>query len=223
MRRTVFLVAVLIFLGGCALDIRTTGFLDRTAGAAGLAKGATVAVVENSPAENPIFDREVRGKIEKLLARRGYRTAAPGKADYILTYGYSISPGLRSSAVTTYGPPQTQITSVPDGRGGVTTRAVTLPGQPTVVPMLSTEYTRQVTVKVAEAGRGQQDKKEHVLWVGETHSIDPSSDLRSDIDYLLVVTFRYFGQDTGKQVRVNLNPDDPEVRELRGEASSTVR
>lgn len=222
MNQRIIPVALVVLLAGCGLEIRTTGFLDRTAAVTGLAKGATVAVVENSQAENPIFDREVKGKIEKLLARHGYRAAAVGKADYILSYGYSISPGLRSSAVTTYGPPQTQITSVPDGKGGLTTRAVTLPGQPTVVPMLSTEYTRQVNVKLA-AARQQADGNGHVLWVGETHSIDPSSDLRSDIDYLLVVTFLYFGQDTGKQVRVTLNPDDPAVRELRGEAGSPVR
>ena len=223
MKKALFLAGLLIMVSGCGREIRTTGFLDRTAGVTALAKGATVAVVENSQAENPIFDREVKGKIEKLLARRGYRAAAAGKADYILTYGYSISPGLRSTPVTTYGPPQTQITSVPDGKGGVTTRAITLPGQPTVVPMLSTEYTRRLMVTVADAARQREDKKEHVLWVGETHSIDPSSDLRSDIDYLLVATFLYFGQDTGKQVRVNLSPNDPEVLELRSEAGAPAR
>ena len=220
MKRGCSVGALVILLAGCGMDIRTTGFLDRMAGATALRQGAAVAVTENAQAENPVFDREVKAKIEKLLDRCGYRIAAPGDAEYIVTYGYSISAGLRSSAVTSYGPPQTQIVSIPDGRGGVTTRAITTAGQPTLVPMVSTEYTRQLTLKVATARR-EEDKKGHVLWVGETHSTDPSSDLRADIDNLLVVTFRYFGQDTGRQVRVNLSPDDPELRELRGETGRT--
>jgi hypothetical protein len=223
MKKGIFLVSLLIFVVGCALDIRTTGYLDRASGVTALTKGTAFAVMENAQAENPIFDREVKGKLEKMLTKRGYRIAPPETADYLLTYGYSIGPGFRSSVVTSYGLPQTQITSVPDGRGGVTTRAVTTPGQPFSVPMISTEYTRQLTVKVADAARQREDKKEHVIWVGETHSIDPSSDLRYDVDYLLVVTFAYFGQDTGKQVRVNLGPEDPEVLELRSEAGSAAR
>jgi len=89
--------------------------------------------------------------------------------------------------------------------------------------MISTEYTRQLIIKVADAVRLRENKKEHVVWVGETHSIDPSSDLRYDIDYLLVVTFRYLGQDTGKQVRVNMEIKDPEVLELRNGGRPPVR
>lgn len=223
MKKAVSLVSLLVFLGGCALDIRTTGFLDSASGVTALPKGAAFAVRENSQAENPIFDREVKGKIEKMLTNRGYRIAAPEKAGYLLTYGYSISPGFRSSMATSYGPPQTLVTSVPDGKGGVTTRAVTTPGPASLAPMITTEYTRQLTIKVADAAHRRGDNKEPVVWVGETHSIDPSSDLRHDIDYLLVATFRYFGQDTGKQVRVNLSLNDPEVLELRGAAKNPAR
>jgi len=223
MKKMFPLVLLLIFVAGCALDIRTTGYLDRAGGAAVLAKGATFAVVENAQAVNPVFDKEVKGKIETMLTKRGYRTAAPEKADYILTYVYSMSPGRRSTTFTSYDPPRTEIVAVADGKGGVTTRAITTLGTGTAYPMISTEYTRQLIIKVADAVRLRENKKEHVVWVGETHSIDPSSDLRYDIDYLLVVTFRYLGQDTGKQVRVNMEIKDPEVLELRNGGRPPVR
>ena len=77
------------------------------------------------------------------------------------------------------------------------------------------QYGKHLTLRVADAARTRMDQKEHILWVGETFSADQSSDLRYDIDYLLVATFRYFGQDTGKQVKVSIDRDNPEVVELR--------
>ena len=48
--------------------------------------------------------------------------------------------------------------------------------------------------------------------MGESVSEGTSSDLRYLINYLLVATFEYLGQDTGKAVRVrlmNVNPRTP--------------
>lgn len=212
MKKTLLTLLTTLLLAGCALEIRTTGYADR--GGASLAAGGTFAVLSNAPAANPLLDREVKGKIEKLLLRRGYRLAAPDKAGYHLTFGYGIQPGLRSGTVTTFGPPQTEIRRIPDGRGGVTTSAVTVPGATSAVPVITVEYDRQVTIRVT-AAPGGAGNPERVLWIGESASLDPSSDLRSAIDYLLVATFDHFGRDTGRQVQGRIAPDHPDLKALR--------
>jgi hypothetical protein len=90
------------------------------------------------------------------------------------------------------------------------------PGAATVIPTVSVEYTKQLILKVMEAAKGTADgRKEQVVWMGETLSTDPSSDLRSDIDYLLVAAFMHFGEDTGRQISVGIRRGDPAVEELR--------
>ena len=169
----------------------------------------------NAQAANPVFDREVGSKIGRMLGMRGFRVETTEKADYVVTYGYGINPGLRSDSVATYGPPVTEIVPVPDGKGGITTRAVTLPGPVSLIPTVTMQYAKHLTLKVADAARMRSEKQEYILWVGETFSNDQSSDLRYDIDYLIVAAFRYFGQDTGKQVHVSIGKENPEVMDLR--------
>ena len=55
---------------------------------------------------------------------------------------------------------------------------------------------------------------ENIIWMGKTVSSGRSSDLREVIDYLLVGTFRYFGQDTGKQQKIKIGSGASEVEEL---------
>jgi hypothetical protein len=223
MKKGILLAALIVLVSGCAPEIRTTGYLDRASGIQALPKGAAFAVVENAQAANAIFDREVKRKIEKLLMMRGYRVDAPDKADFFLSYSYSIDPRLRNDAVAMYGPPEAEIVSGPDGRGGITTRAVMMPGPVSVMPVLTTEYAKHLMVKVADAGHLRSGQKENVLWIGQTSSADLSSDLRSEIDYLLVATFAHFGRDTGKEVTVSLDKGDPDVMELRKDQSSLPR
>jgi len=216
-RKTLLFVLLVLFLSGCAVNIQTTGFLDRSGGISALAKGASFAVIENPDAANPIFDKEIKRKIERLLVKEGYRIDAGDKSRYLLSYSYGIASGLRSTTVTSYGPPpQTQIITVTDGKGGVATQTIMTPGTASVIPVVSVEYTKQLMLKIREAARAAGDgRRENVVWMGETLSMDPSSDLRSDIDYLLVAAFMYFGQDTGKQVSVSLDRGDAAVEALR--------
>ena len=216
MKKVLPALVLIVLLGGCALQIRTTAFLDHSGGSSVLMKGASIAVLENAQAANPILDREIKGKIERLLVKEGYRLDTSDKARYLLSYSYGIASGLRNSTVTSYAPPQTQIITVPDGKGGVTTQAIMTPGAATIIPTVSVEYTKQLILKVMEAAKGTAGGcKERVVWMGETLGMDPSSDLRSDIDYLLVVAFLHFGEDTGKQISVSIDRGDSAVEDLR--------
>jgi hypothetical protein len=217
MKKVLLLAAIALLVSGCALNVRTTGFLDPAAGADAPPPGASFAVLENAEAPNPIFDREVRGKIEILLARHGYKVAAQDRADYLLTFSYDMSAGLRIGTMTSYGPPQTKIVAVSDGRGGRTFRAITVPGAVTTTPTMTETFTRRLTLKTVDAGSLRAGRPERVVWIGDTLSTETSSDLRYDIDYLLAAAFAWFGRDTGKQATVPIHGDNPDVGALRGE------
>jgi len=219
MKKAFLFISLVVLLSGCGLNIRTTGFLDRSAGASAPPRGASFAVLENIQAPNPIFDREIRGKIEKLLVRHGFRVGSQEGANYFVAFSYAINPGLRLGTTTSYSPPQTQIVPVPDGKGGTTFTTVMTPGSTSTTPTFTEVFTKHLTLKVIDGGSLRGGKKEKVVWVGDTLSTDASSDLRSDIDYLLVATFGYFGKDTGQQIDVRMGKDNPDVVALRREAA----
>ena len=63
--------------------------------------------------------------------------------------------------------------------------------------------------KSDDTGRDQQ-----VIWIGEAMLATGASDVRRLINYLLIAGFEYFGQDTGRQMVVEIEPDDPRVLEI---------
>lgn len=214
MRKITLFLVIAILLGGCGVNIRTTGFLDRSSGGAAPPRGASFAVLENGQAANPILDREIRSKIESLLVAHGYPLAAGEKALYFLAFHYDIHPGLQMGATTSYNRAQMQLTPVPDGKGG-TTYINTLSGATTVTSTLADVYTKHLILKIVDARSVRAEHKEKVIWIGDTLSTDSSSDLRHDIDYLLVATFANFARDTGRQLKVSIDKDNPDVRSLR--------
>ena len=82
-----------------------------------------------------------------------------------------------------------------------------------------TYFTRFLGVSLYEKGRWlvseEDDLADAIVWRATTTSAGSSSDLRSVIDYLLVETFDYFGEDTGERKRKTLSEDDKRVRQLR--------
>jgi hypothetical protein len=54
-------------------------------------------------------------------------------------------------------------------------------------------------------------KNEKVIWIGEAMISTDSADLRRIVDYLLIVGFEYFGEDTNRQIVVKISSDDPRI------------
>lgn len=205
------LVSLLILsLAGCGPQVRMTGYLDRQA--ASFQKGATFFVAENSQAFNPLLEREIKEKIERLLLRHGYGIEGERGAAYRLSFGYGLGQALQSSFVTSFLQPRTEIVSVPDGKGGMTARPAVVPGAPVPVPVVTTEYLLYLLIRVAEGSPGEEGR---VIWVGEALSLEHSLDLRADMDYLLAALFANFGRDTARQIVIRVGQDQPDLRELR--------
>lgn len=215
-------VAVLLFQGilaGCATtyEVTTNAYLDKSLANLQIPTNASLAVLPNSNVPNTIFDNEVKTKIEALLVKKGYRVVPFDQSNYAVKFSYDITgkqkTTTRSQVVT--GPPIIQKVYVSSTQSYVTT---VMQGYDylTYVPETYTVYLARLFIKVLDAKNLKEFKEDKVIWVGDTMNESMDPDLRRSIDYLLVGTFKFFGQDTGKNQEINLPQDDPEVTALRG-------
>jgi hypothetical protein len=187
-----FLILLVIGLGflGCSsvstYTIKVNGYTDP--GSPGLIKpGGSFCIMENQEAKNPLLEKEISGKITKLLEVRGYAVTTFEKADYYLFFAYGLGEP-RSVSVTQ------------DYYGGFTYSA--------------NLYDRWLLIKVVEGPAYRTQKTSPPVWVGEARSVGTSSDLRSVLNYLLVANFKEFGKNTGQAVTVEIKADNPEVYSL---------
>ena len=216
-----FLALIVIGLGflGCSsastFTIKVNGYTDP--GTPGLIKpGGSFYVMENQEAKNPLLEKEINGKITKMLEVRGYSVTTFEKADYCLFFAYGM------------GDPRSVITTTPDyygsiGWGGVFGRGVWGGwGGPAVAVGIpwggsadsATLYDRWLLIKVVEGPAYRTQKTSPPVWVGEAHSVGTSSDLRQVLNYLLVADFKEFGKNTGKAVTTEIDADNPEIYSL---------
>ena len=212
------MIVVGLWLSGCStaatFTVKVNGYTDP--GTSGLIKpGGAFFVMENPETKNPLLEQEIKGKIIKLLERRGYFLTTFEKADYCLFFAYGM------------GEPRTAGTAVPDYYGSVgwgvgggygwggwggPSVAIGIPwGGSTDSAVL---YDRWLLIKVVEGPAYRTQKTSPPVWVGEARSLGTSSDLRLVLNYLLVADFKEFGKNTGKAVTVEINVDNPEAVSL---------
>jgi hypothetical protein len=222
MQKTIGFLAILVIglgLSGCSsvstYTIRVNGYTDP--GTPGLIKpGGSFFIIENQEAKNPLLEKEINGKITKMLEVRGYSVTTFEKADYCLMFAYGM------------GEPRSVISTTPDyygsigwgggygwgGWGGWGGPSVGL-GIPWGGSVDSaTLYDRWLLIKVVEGPAYRTQKASPPVWVGEARSAGTSSDLRLVLNYLLVANFKEFGKNTGKAVTVTIDADNPEVYSL---------
>ena len=80
-------------------NIKVNGYTDPGAPAQ-VKPGGSFFVMENKEAKNPLLETEVKGKITKLLATRGYPVTTFEKADYYLFFGYGMGEPRSVSVAT---------------------------------------------------------------------------------------------------------------------------
>ena len=209
-----FLVIGLCFSGCSSVStftIKVNGYTDPAA--PGLIKpGGSFCVMENQEVKNPLLEKEISGKINKLLQVRGYSVTTFEKADYYLFFGYGRGEPRRVSA-----PAPDYFGSVGWGWGGGygwggPSVAVGIPWG--LSADSATLYDRRLLIKVVEGPAYRTQKTSPPVWVGEAHSVGTSSDLRQVLNYLLVADFKQFGLNTGKAVTVEIDANNPEVYSL---------
>lgn len=206
--RITLMISFVVCLQACAsYRIRVNGFSGTDISL--LNPGASIFVVENPKAENPIFEREINGKIVKLLKNRGYQISSPENADYYLYYTYGIGSGRTVTSSHQQGGKTVTVVDPVTGFG----ESVRIPGKTVVYS--DREYDRWLFLKLIGGQQLRNTNESKTVWVGEIESSGKNRDLREVIDYLLIAGFEYFGQDTGKAVKTTMSPNDKRAKELR--------
>jgi hypothetical protein len=198
-------------LSGCAAtsyDIKVNGYTDPSIPQQ-ILFGGSFFVIENKDAKNPLLEKEVQGKINKLLEKHGYQLAPYDRADYYLFFTYGIGQERSTTVV------------MPDYGWGFGVGS----GFPCyrnsyffVGPFISyypyypeTYYDRFLLINVVD-GKYYREKGEfRTLWVGEARSTGTSSDLRIVLNYLLLADFKEFGKNTQKAIGVEIPREAPDI------------
>lgn len=219
------LIAFIILLAGCCLcgcgstrhNINVNGYTDPAAPVQ-LIPGGSFFVIENQKAQNPLLEKEIAGKINKLLTNKGYALTSYDKAQYYLLFSYGVG-GERAASVVM----PDYYTSYGFGIGGGTGWGGGWRGSPFVfgAPFFSfypgpeRQYDRWLLINVVDGKYYRENQGQfRTIWVGEARSAGASTDLRVAVNYLLLAEFQQFGQNTGKAVSVEVNEDAVQVQGL---------
>lgn len=199
------MVTISICIGGCTAKYRVhvNGFseLDQP-----IKDKASIYVSVDPNSRNPIFDSQIKAKIEELLKWHGYVPAANVElSDYRLAF----QAGLDSRRVSGYAPLYRPSIGFHDGYWGDYHFGYT-----SYVPYSYTNYDQWLVLKVFAPDSSSASDAGQVVWIGEAVAGTSVADLRHVVNYLLVAGFEYFGVDTGRQMTLKIPPDDPRIIQI---------
>ena len=206
----VFLLSLpIIFLGlGCSpsYSIAVNGY-SATGQAVRIPQAASISVVTDSNIPNPILEKEVAVKIEKLLVEQGYETGSD-EPDYYLLFDYGIDAGRTVTDV------------VPIHHPGFYQpypfSSVRWYGYTTYMSHSEVIHTRWLALRLIDGNAYRISESAEPVWIGEIASAGMSSDLREIINYMLIAAFEHFADDTQRQVTEMIPQNDERVWLLTG-------
>lgn len=217
MRMKSILLLLLVLMAGCTqYSVSTNAFADVQLIPQGFEKNASFAIV-SSHRNDRLFTKEISHKIEKLLKEHGFVVKDQGKSDCLLVFDFDmksfkeivhVEKQVPGETVTKQGNTKTwgdqQLNK--DYAEKVESSSKTI-----YVPEERTYFTGHLQIDVHKEDTPQKE----VLWSVHTASTGSNNDLRELIDYLLVSSFNYFGQNTHKKVVKKFDKDCEEVKQLR--------
>lgn len=176
----IVLTVCMVFCG--CLKVKVTGYRDNAQPK--IPAGSSLWVVEDEKASNPLLEREVAGKIGRLLQSKGYTLTYFQQADYAVGFGYGMgqAPADVSGYTDIFG--KTHVSS-------------------------SDQYRRWLGMRVLDLKNGREQKKRIIVWECRSFSVGSSGDLRTVLDYLLDSCMKNFDVDTGRQITYTI-PAQPE-------------
>jgi len=223
MQKAIGFLAMLViglWFSGCSsvstFAIKVNGYTDLSVPAP-IKPGGSFCVIENQEAKNPLLEKEIKEKLNKLLLTHGYPVTSFEKADYYLFFAYGMGEprSVNAAAPDVYGSIGWGMGYGWGGWGGwggpAFSIGVPYGGYPADSASL---YDRWLLIKVVEGPAYRTQKISRPVWVGEARSVGTSSDLRLVLNYLLVADFKEFGKNTGKAVTVEIGEGSPEVYSL---------
>jgi len=202
---SLILIVISICVTGCTSGYRVhvNGFseADRQ-----ISEKASVYVSIDPNSQNPIFDKEIKAKIEELLKWYEYVPAAAlEQSDYRLTFQAGMDSHQSSGFTPLYHP---YVGFHSGYRRGYHF------GYSTYVPYYDTFYDQQLVMKVFARDPTTDSTEEKIVWVGEATISTSGEDFRRTINYLLVGCFEYFGADTTRLRSLIVTENDPRIIQI---------
>lgn len=198
----VIMISILICTTGCSTPytVHVNGFseLDQP-----ISDNTSIYVAVDPNSQNPIFDKEIKAKIEMLLKSHGY---IPVPEIELSDYRLAFHVGLDSHKVTGYTPLHRPYIGFHDRYWGDYSFGYT-----SYVPYFDTLYDQWLVMKVFAPDSADAPEAGKVVWIGEVMTDTSVADLRQVVNYLLVACFEYFGVDTKRQMILTIPPDDPRI------------
>ncbi len=182
----------LLVLTGCAqsYSIYVDGFAET---ASSIPPNARIHVVTDPNSQNPLFDKEIKVKIAKILASRGFMPVDDSQSDYSLTFHFGIGSRLVTDLEYVSG-------------HSLMGRRNVIVGGGYYAPYIRNVWDEMLNIKVFKGNT--------VVWVGEAITSKYYADKRQAINYLLVAAFEFFGQNTGRQKVITIQEKDPRIADI---------
>lgn len=209
MKKLSLVLICLAFWGtGCSTGYRVyiNGYSEQ---AEAIKPNAALYVDANdTTSRNPVFDNQIKAKIETLLRLNNYVPVPDiNEAEYVITFRVGVS----SHEYHYYEPFYHTYFGFHSGyrHGGYGF------GYTTFVPYYDTYYDRWLSMTVSQRGGTAGTSSEKVIWVGDAVISTNGEDLRRVIDYLIVGCFDYFGIDTIRRKSIIVSENDPKILDIQ--------
>ncbi|HPL68066.1 MAG TPA: hypothetical protein PLG94_16155 [Smithellaceae bacterium] len=212
--KVIFIIVLVLLAFGCTpvYRIQVNGYADPDQ-IGKITQKANIHVIENTKAENPLLDKEIRTKIEKILKNRGLILSNIETADLLCKFNYGMGMGLtRIGSIPVQSPPVTTSVIVSNQSGAAQTTTLMTPGPTSYMPYARTEYDRWLNIVVLDARSFRESKTDKVIWYGEIISSGSSRDLRTVMNYMLIVVLEEFGKDTKKGIIIEIKENDERLK-----------
>ena len=173
-------------------------------------QGASVFVVQDPNAGNPILRRQVASKIDELLQGYGYSPVATAdRANYLLTF----ETGFNSNEVVDFTPIYRPFGGFYGGFGGRFHHGGF--GYTTYVPYVDTIFEHWLRMRLYTK-HGTALNQANVVWLGEALTGADNPELRQAVNYLLVGCMEHFPVDTHEWIAMTIKRTDPRIQGLAG-------
>jgi len=216
MRKILLLITLTFFLAGCAniYNVKVDNYLDSTQIGSSIPQSASFFVIVNKEAANPIFEKQVKSRIESLLKDKGYKIEAYDKADYFIEFAYEASTGRIEGIKPIYHESRVETVRTYSPNGKTRFSYIERPPYTSYVPYRYNAQTSVLTLTIVDANVLGAPKDSQLIWISESSLTSRELGLREAINYLLIGAFKLFGKDTHTGVSTEISENDPQLKKL---------
>jgi len=228
--RFIIIVTILIAVIGCSpkVTVKVDSIIDKTVSSSG--KHYLLTSGMNSAETNHLYFREFSQYFDHVLQKNGFiKVENLDQADIEIQFKYGISDGkmgMYSYSMPIYehiGGETITITETTKGESGekiVTKRTIRMPVRlhQTGTSVSSGSYTlykRMASLEAKTKAQPTDSAKQEILWQIHMSSVNESDDMRAVMPYLAAASSPFFGKNTGQQVKLVIDKQDPLVVELK--------